>query len=64
MQLTQLYGYLTSANMSALTLFQQLSPTLSEQHSELAEKLDNAISVLAFDNAAAILESLLHDKAE
>ena len=53
-QLNLLMHYLTSANMQALATFRALLPTLQQQDPQLAEQLDNAISALAFDTAAAI----------
>lgn len=63
-QLNLLMHYLTSANMQALATFRALLPTLQQQDPQLAEQLDNAISALAFDNAAAILQTLIHERAE
>ena len=63
-QLDLLMKYLTSANMQALATFRALLPALQHKTPQLAEQLDNTISALAFDQAAAILQALIHERAE
>lgn len=61
-QLQQLMLYLNSANMAALPLFRRLSHTLQASYPTLVHKLNQEISALAFDAAAAILKPLLNEK--
>lgn len=60
-QMSLLMQHLKSANMQAITVFKQLYPTLLQQDAHKAEQLDSAISALAFDNAAAILQTLINE---
>ena len=61
-QLQQLLAYLNSSNMNALPLFNQLAGTVKQIAPLHIEQLDKAISGLAFDAAAAILQQIITDK--
>lgn len=61
-QFNELMANLTGSNMAALPLFQQLEQALRSIDAEQAKQLNQAISNLAFEHAAAILQKMLSER--
>ena len=59
-----LQRHLSNANMSATLLSEDIQNELIQLDAELAKSLAEAISILAFQDAAAILQQLLNKKSE
>ena len=62
--LAKLKHHLSSANMAALPLYQQLASILQAEQPALNAKLENAIMNLAFEEAAVILNSITSKRNE
>jgi PAS domain S-box-containing protein len=63
-QLHQLLNYLSSANMAAVPLFQQLYSQILRIDPQLAAQMNSAVSALDFAAATAILRSLMTEGAK